>query len=165
MAQSMASSDSKSVLFVCLGNICRSPMAEAVFRSLTKEKKLETVWKVDSAGTEHWNVGNQPDPRTLKTLKKHGINDFKHAARQITENDFSTFDFILGMDKENIKDIKDIMPSRCDAKVCLLGSYDSGNPSQIIEDPYYLSTNELEGFEEVYQQCLRSCTNFLASNS
>uniref|UniRef100_A0A2I3HT44 Low molecular weight phosphotyrosine protein phosphatase n=1 Tax=Nomascus leucogenys TaxID=61853 RepID=A0A2I3HT44_NOMLE len=90
----MAEQATKSVLFVCLGNICRSPIAEAVFRKLVTDKNISENWVIDSGAVSDWNVGRSPDPRAVSCLRNHGIHT-AHKARQITKEDFATFDYIL----------------------------------------------------------------------
>jgi len=127
----------KSVLFICLGNICRSPIAEAVFLNCLKESGKSSSWTVDSAAIGNWHVGNGPDRRAVSVLSKHGITTC-HKARQVKKSDFSKFDYIFGMDHENIEDLKSIEPDQSIAKIGLLGSYDPDG-ELIIEDPYYVS--------------------------
>ncbi|KAM3855322.1 low molecular weight phosphotyrosine protein phosphatase isoform 1-T1 [Vipera latastei] len=154
----MAAGQGKSVLFVCLGNICRSPIAEAVFRKLVKEENIENKWRIDSAATSTYEIGNPPDYRGQNCMRKYGII-MNHIARQITKDDFLTFDYILCMDESNLQDLrrKCNQIKNCKAKIELLGSYDPQN-QLIIEDPYYGND---EDFETVYQQCLRCCKEFL----
>uniref|UniRef100_A0A9L0THL1 Low molecular weight phosphotyrosine protein phosphatase n=1 Tax=Equus caballus TaxID=9796 RepID=A0A9L0THL1_HORSE len=97
----MAEQVSKSVLFVCLGNICRSPIAEAVFRKLVTDQNISDNWVIDSGAVSDWNVGRAPDPRAVSCLRNHGINT-AHKARQVTKEDFATFDYILCMDESNL---------------------------------------------------------------
>ncbi len=92
------------VLFVCLGNICRSPMAEGIFRKLIKERGLENAFEVDSAGTGPWHAGEPMDPRTETVLKRHGAY-FEHRARQIRPEDFQHYDLILAADREVERDL------------------------------------------------------------
>ncbi|KAH9407298.1 phosphatase [Tyrophagus putrescentiae] len=141
-----ATSKKRGVLFVCLGNICRSPIGEAVFQHLIEERNLTDRWFTDSAATAGYHVGRSPDSRARSVLKRHGI-ETKHKAR-----------YIFGMDRENIRNINSKRPANATAKVELLGSYDPQG-QLIIEDPYYESGEE--GFETNYEQCLRSCTAFL----
>ncbi|XP_073530337.1 low molecular weight phosphotyrosine protein phosphatase isoform X3 [Phyllobates terribilis] len=158
----MAAAGSKSVLFVCLGNICRSPMAEAVFRKLVSDEGVSHQWSIDSAATSHWNVGCSPDSRAVKCLKSHDT-ETSHKARQITNDDFLSCDYILCMDESNLRDLtcqcNQVQNSK--AKIELLGSYDPQN-HLIIEDPYRGSD---EDFETVYQQCVRCCKSFLEKSS
>ena len=88
------------VLFVCLGNICRSPMAQAIFEYQIKEAKIEDNFKAQSAGTAGYHIGDPPDPRTLSTLKSHGIL-FEHQAHQVNATDIDTYDYLIAMDHQN----------------------------------------------------------------
>uniref|UniRef100_A0A3Q2XX49 Low molecular weight phosphotyrosine protein phosphatase n=1 Tax=Hippocampus comes TaxID=109280 RepID=A0A3Q2XX49_HIPCM len=135
----MAASSSKSVLFVCLGNICRSPIAEAVFRKMATEAGVADKWLIDSGATSDWNVGCLPDARGLACLKGRGI-ETAHRARQVTEDDFMSFEFILCMDERNLRDLKQKANAVEDhrAKIELLGTYDP-QKQLIIKDPYYVS--------------------------
>uniref|UniRef100_A0A8C6HBQ1 Low molecular weight phosphotyrosine protein phosphatase n=1 Tax=Mus spicilegus TaxID=10103 RepID=A0A8C6HBQ1_MUSSI len=154
----MAEVGSKSVLFVCLGNICRSPIAETVFRKLVTDEKVSDNWRIDSAATSTYEVGNPPDYRGQNCMRQHGIH-MQHIAQQITKEDFATFDYILCMDESNLRDLnrKSNQVKNCKAKIELLGSYDP-QKQLIIEDPYYGNDSD---FEVVYQQCLRCCKAFL----
>ncbi|XP_045147879.1 low molecular weight phosphotyrosine protein phosphatase-like [Echinops telfairi] len=133
----MAEQAPKSVLFVCLGNICRSPIAEAVFRKRVTDQNLLDKWRIDSAATSTYEIGNPPDYRGQNCMKKHGILR-NHIARQITKEDFARFDFILCMDESNLRDLtrKGNQVKNCKAKPELLGNYDP-QKQVILEDPYY----------------------------
>jgi len=148
----------KSVLFICLGNICRSPIAEAVFYNEVVKKGLTDKVMVDSAALAAYHIGKLPDDRALQCLKEHDITT-QHRARLVTKEDFDKFDFILGMDEDNMRGLNKVKPKdrECKAKVQLLGEYDP-QKQLIIEDPYY---GNYEGFVTVYNQCVRSCSALL----
>ncbi|XP_050740129.1 low molecular weight phosphotyrosine protein phosphatase-like [Eriocheir sinensis] len=150
--------EGKKVLFICLGNICRSPIAEAVFNHVLKERGL-TGWEVDSGAIGSWHIGRNPDPRAISIMKKYDV-DMSHKARQLKRADFNHFDYIFGMDNENISDIEALSPATYKAKVELFGIYDP-KKQLLIRDPYY--DDDDAGFERCYQQCLRCSNGFLDS--
>nr|XP_020488514.1 low molecular weight phosphotyrosine protein phosphatase isoform X1 [Labrus bergylta] len=158
----MAESGSKSVLFVCLGNICRSPIAEAVFRKMATDAGVVDKWRIDSAATSTYEIGSAPDDRGQACMKKHDV-PMAHVARQVTNDDFMGFEYILCMDNSNMTELerRAKQVKNYQAKIELLGSYDP-EKQRIIKDPYYGSD---EDFEKVYQQCLRCCKAFLENNS
>ena len=140
----------KSVLFVCLGNICRSTMAQGVMEELVRREGAgDIVSCVDSCGTAAYHVGDAPDPRTLWKLRQHDIA-LDHRGRQLESTDFEKFDYILAMDRQNLRDIKDRAPKECSAKIALFGDFGSGANDAVIKDPYYGSD---DGFERAYKQC------------
>lgn len=148
--------DKKSVLFVCLGNICRSPTSEAILRHLVKHKGQEDQWLIDSAGIGDWHVGNRSDRRGLAILKRHGIPN-EHRARQVCPDDFRKFQLILAFDQSNVEDLDDFKPKDATAKVELFGRYDPEG-KMIINDPYY---GDEKDFEIMYKHCYRCCEEFL----
>ncbi|EXJ88774.1 hypothetical protein A1O3_01838 [Capronia epimyces CBS 606.96] len=156
------SSDKVSVLFVCLGNICRSTMAEGVFRSLAKAHPH--IGEIDSAGTGAYHTLDPPDSRTMATLRKHGITDYEHSARQVDTQDFHSFDYILAMDTYNLRDLQRLrrrVESKGQtprAKVMLFGEFGGKEKAEEVVDPYYGADN---GFEAVYQQVSRFSKNLL----
>ncbi|EMR72265.1 hypothetical protein MGN70_007236 [Eutypa lata] len=154
-----------SVLFVCLGNICRSTMAEGVFQSLTKDKAspyCNVVDRVDSCGTGAYHTGDTPDDRTCDTLKKHGVKNYYHEARQIYKGDFDTFDYIFAMDTSNLENIRRYQTqwkmTNAKAQVKLFGEYSGTRRGEVVHDPYYSGLN---AFEKAYEQCKRFSVNFL----
>ena len=144
------------VLFVCLGNICRSPMAEGIFQH--KVRYLHKPFDVssDSAGTAAYHLGEDPDPRTMNTLKNHGIA-FKHAARQAKTEDADTFDFILAMDQQNFADLKEILPDTYEG-LFKMRDFDILKRGADVPDPYYGGN---DGFEKVYEMLNRSIDHFI----
>ena len=151
-------SEQKKVMMVCLGNICRSPIAAAVFNHVAEQKNLDNVWKSDSAAIGPWHVGNPMDHRAAQTLAKHGLPHQAHRVQQLNKDHFKEYDFIFGMDDENIRDIKRKAPKDSKAKIDYLAAYDP-EKTPVIRDPYYDSGTE--GFEECYQIALRACAAFL----
>jgi len=149
----------KSVLFICLGNICRSPIAEAVFQHLVKTRNVESDWEIDSAALGEWHVGGSPEGRAMKVLKSKGIQ-YSHTVRKIQKEDFRKFNYIFGMDHENIRKLNQLAPSDSISKIDLLGKYDPLGET-IIRDPYY--DDDDKGFFKCYDQCVRDCTAFLNS--
>jgi len=147
MSSSSSSASKTSVLFVCLGNICRSPMAEAVFRHLVTLNGLQDRFgTIASAGTAGYHVGDHPDPRTVSVCKKHGVTA-NSTAQQVAPNDFTTFHYILAMDPSNLRNLRLLQPSNSTAQVKLFGEFGDG---AIVEDPYYGSN---DGFERNFKQC------------
>ncbi|KAF7990083.1 hypothetical protein HCN44_009026 [Aphidius gifuensis] len=138
-------------------NICRSPIAEAVFAHYIKENGLDNYWDIDSAALIGYHTGKSPDNRAMSTLRDKGIKNYNHRARPITKKDFDNFDWIFGMDEDNIEELNQMKPAGCRAKIELLGSYDP-NGEIIIRDPYY--DNNSAGFVKAYEQCVRSVQAF-----
>ncbi|MEU9149284.1 low molecular weight protein-tyrosine-phosphatase [Streptomyces sp. NPDC048417] len=134
------------VCFVCTGNICRSPMAESVFRARIAESGLDDRVEVDSAGTGGWHEGDGADPRTVRVLQKHGY-DGGHTARQFQASWFARLDLVIALDSGHLKSLRRLAPTEQDArKVHLLRSYDPDAADDLdVPDPYY---GGLDGFEE-----------------
>ena len=149
----------KKICFVCLGNIVRSPLAENVFRKLADEAGVSHKYKVDSAGTSGWHVGEQPDLRMRRVAADHGLK-YAGQARQFEVDDFGEFDLIVAMDVENRDHLLGISPHPKDrAKVRLLREFDPmGGTHHSVPDPYY---GGMDGFEEVYQIVEISCQGLL----
>uniref|UniRef100_A0A8W7PJB9 Phosphotyrosine protein phosphatase I domain-containing protein n=1 Tax=Anopheles coluzzii TaxID=1518534 RepID=A0A8W7PJB9_ANOCL len=124
------------VLFVCIGNSCRSPMAESVLKSMASEHGL-TDWYVDSAALREWNVGRGPEERALAVLAEHGLTS-DHVGRLIGADDFRQFDYVFGMDESNVADLLHRAPVDGRAKIELLGNYRGKELDRIIIDPYFL---------------------------
>ncbi|KAH8327082.1 hypothetical protein KR074_002597, partial [Drosophila pseudoananassae] len=139
------------------GNICRSPIAEVVMVETLNKAKVQNV-VVDSAAIGPWHVGNRADPRAISTLQQHGLQ-CTHIVRQIRKEDFNEFDYIFGMDEDNMKELNRLKPSKAKAELLLLGDFGLEKKNRIIEDPYYESG--AEGFETAYQQCVVACAAFM----
>lgn len=125
---------SVSVLFVCLGNICRSPTAEAVFRRQVNEAGLADLVSIDSAGTSSWEAGNPPDARSRKVGESRGYSFKGQQARQLTQQDLEEFDYVIAMDEQNLADIRQINPA---VHVQLLLDYAPEVPEREVPDPWY----------------------------
>ncbi|PWN18471.1 putative LTP1-protein-tyrosine-phosphatase [Microstroma glucosiphilum] len=147
----VAKSDHKtSVLFCCLGNICRSPMAEAVFHHIVTESGLGAHFdKIDSCGTGAYHVGEEPDERTVAVLSKKKIA-CNSLARAVSKDDFHRFDYIFGMDTNNVRNLKSMQPKGSKAQVYIFGEFED---KKAINDPYYGIGGS--GFESTYEQCVR----------
>ncbi|CAG8692452.1 1522_t:CDS:2 [Dentiscutata erythropus] len=163
-------SDQKiKVLFVCLGNICRSPMAEAVFAHTALQKGLQSRFIADSAGTSSYHIGEPPHPRTIKLCTDSGIR-IDHSARMLEINDFDEFDYIFCMDDMNLRESKKLMKSAKNPKatVKLFGEYDPQGKTTIedinrlclLSDPYHSGN---EAYKEVFEQVTRCSEAFLQS--
>ena len=124
-----------SVLFVCLGNICRSPLAEAAFRREAERLGLDV--EVDSAGTAHWHSGKPPDLRAIKVARRNGADIAGLRARQVGPADFGRFDYIVALDRDNLRALERIRPSEAHAELSLLLDHVPGREGQAVADPYY----------------------------
>ncbi len=151
------------ILFVCMGNICRSPTAEGVMRHLIMRRGMRDAIEVDSAGTGAWHVGNAPDPRSAQAARARGI-EIDGAARQIELADFERFDLILAADVANLRDLRHAAPDEAAAaKLHLLREYDpasAGERDLDVADPYYGGPR---GFDDVFDQIYAACAGLLAS--
>ena len=149
------------ILFVCTGNICRSPLAEGVFLDYISTNNLQHKFEVDSAGTASYHVGSFPDPRSIASASIHSIL-LTHVARQINEHDLGYFDFILVMDHRNYEDVLSLAKdSEAKNRVLLLRSFDPnlGDAMEYtVPDPYY---GQIADFEEVFSVCQRSIGGFI----
>ena len=147
------------VCFVCLGNICRSPLAQGVFETLVKQEGLQDRIIISSAGTSHWHVGGPPDPRMQQTARQHGIH-LNSWARQFQAADFKQMDLVLAMDHSNLDALQQMRPaSELHDKLFLFRSFDPENNGDLdVPDPYYGGD---KGFETVYQMVERTCPKVL----
>tara|TARA_R110000737_G_scaffold2923_9_gene9223 strand:+ start:176822 stop:177295 length:474 start_codon:yes stop_codon:yes gene_type:complete len=150
--------DHTSVLFVCLGNICRSPLAHGILQHLVDQADLTTHYHIDSCGTANYHTGNPPDPRSIQTAALHNIDITMQRARQFDPStDIKRFDHIIPMDAANHRDLSKLKVP--DTKLKLMRSYDPTlTKPQDVPDPYYGGD---DGFEKVYQMLTRACQGFL----
>src|SRR5688500_545177 len=149
------------LLFVCMGNICRSPTAEGVMRHLAEQEGLADRVELDSAGTGAWHAGDPPDARATEAARRRGIA-LDGAARQIAPQDFEHFDLILCADRANVRDVRALAPDpEAAEKVRLLREFDlasAGAPDLDVPDPYYGGP---DGFETVLDQVEAACRGLL----
>ncbi len=124
-----------SVLFVCMGNICRSPLAEAAFRAEAERRGLDVM--VDSAGTGGWHAGEPPDRRARAAAARNGLDISGQRARQVTRDDFQRFDHIVALDEDNLAHLERIRPAGAHARLSLLLDHVGGREGQGVADPYY----------------------------
>jgi protein-tyrosine phosphatase len=141
---------------VCLGNICRSPLAQGILESLTDSQS----YYVDSAGTANYHIGKAPDYRSIVVASKHGINIGNQRCRQFTTSDFDQFDLIFAMDRENLNNIRSKARTSKDLKKVMLILEHVGSEILDVPDPYYGSTAD---FEAVFQLLQEACLKFLSS--
>jgi len=135
------------VLFVCMGNICRSPTAEGVFRTLVEKQGLEDSIVIDSAGTHAYHIGEQPDSRSQQTARTRGVDLSKQSARKVKPSDFDKFDYVLAMDNENHIILADMCPDDKIDNLSLFLDFAKGRAESEVPDPYYGGPN---GFEHVF---------------
>ena len=147
-----------NVLFVCLGNICRSPMAEGVFRHVVDEAGLRDRIAIDSAGTGPWHVGKPPDERARATAARHGIDIGGQRARQVASDDFGTFEYVLAMDRDNLRTLHRAAPKTHRDRVRLFLDFGADDSAHDVPDPYYGGP---EGFEDVYALVEDAATGLL----
>lgn len=146
------------LLFVCLGNIIRSPLAENLFRFQAESAGVDGRYTVESAGTAAWHLGEPPDERMRKTAETHGVI-YGGRARQVRERDFDEFDWIVAMDSSNVRDLIDMTGSaESRAKIRLLREFDPEQGDLDVPDPYY---GGREGFEAIYRIVERSVQGLL----
>lgn len=149
--------DLRRVCFVCLGNICRSPSAEAVFRHLVAQRADAGQWLIDSCGTGDWHVGSAPDARALRALQQRGYA-CTHRGRQLCREDYTRFAWLLVMDDANLATVQQRAPDKPAARIHKLTAWDPEGTSE-VGDPYYGGDS---GFTSVLEQIERCCLAFLA---
>ncbi len=144
------------VLFVCMGNICRSPMAEAVFRSLVKEAGLASTFEIASVGTGSWHVGERPHPGTQAILQRNGISVGDKRAQRLSPSDLDYYDYIIAMDQENIDDMAQIHSTAPRGEIHRLLEFAPSGGSLDVPDPYYTGC-----FDRVYDLVTAGCQGLL----
>jgi protein-tyrosine phosphatase len=142
----MKNKDNLSVLFCCMGNICRSPTAEAVFRHYVESAGLSEHILIDSAGTHDYHIGDKPDSRAQRAAQQRGYDISKLRGRQVGEEDFRQFDYVLAMDRANLAILQRINPPDSDSQVGLFLEYARHHSEREVPDPYY---GGADGFERV----------------
>ncbi len=138
-------SEAPSILFVCLGNICRSPLAEGALRIAARDAGLAV--EIDSAGTGDWHVGNPPDPRAIEVAREQGVDITTLRARQVAYEDFIRFTHIFALDADNLSNLRKLAPGETTAEIALLLDMVPGREGQPVADPYY---GGAEGFAQTW---------------
>ncbi len=151
---------SRRVLFVCLGNICRSPTAEAVFRHLLRNEAPDLDVVADSAGTHAYHVGDPPDDRAMAAARRRGIVMDDLRGRRVRREDFTAFDFVLAMDEDNLAELRRMAPPECHARIQLFLDYAPGAGRREVPDPYYGGET---GFEDVLDLVEEAARGLLAA--
>jgi len=145
---------------VCLGNICRSPLAEGILKQKIKEQQLD--WEVDSAGTGAWHIGELPDPRSIQTARRHNIDITGQRARQFQTKDLEEYDLILAMDVSNQRNILQLAPeAKYLNKVKMIMNYLHPNENISVPDPYW----DDNGFEQVYEMLDKACEQLIQAHT
>jgi len=154
----MSTKNKTSVLFVCMGNICRSPTAEGIFRHMLNEQGLADNFFFDSAGTHAFHVGAAPDHRSQEAAEARGINISDLTGRKVTVSDFEKFDYVLAMDKDNLEILKEICPHAKSDQLKLFLEFANGLSYDEVPDPYYGGT---KGFEKVFDMLENASQGFI----
>jgi protein-tyrosine phosphatase len=143
------------ILMVCLGNICRSPVAEGILKNKLKENKIDAF--VDSAGTSGWHDGEKPDERSIKNARLNGVDISNQKSRKVRITDFEEFDYIFAMDEQNYNNLLQICPNQYKYKISMILNQTYPGKNLSVPDPYY--TND--GFQEVFDLLNNACDNLI----
>ncbi len=147
-----------SVLFVCMGNICRSPTAEGVFRHIVKQAGMQDKIIIDSAGTHAYHIGESPDKRSQTKARENGVDLSGQTARKVTVEDFDRFDYIIAMDRSNLEDLKRLATQEHHQKISLFMDFAENWDNSEVPDPYYGGSN---GFQEVFDMVTSASNGLL----
>jgi protein-tyrosine phosphatase len=147
------------VLFVCMGNICRSPTAEGVFRKLVREAGLTDKVKIASAGTHNYHVGEPPDTRAQEAARRRGVDLSEQRACHATAEHIRDFDYVLAMDLENYEDLLDICPEDCQDKIRLLLEFAPDRPEREVPDPYFGGAAGFDRVLDMVEEAARGLLN------
>jgi len=150
-----------SVLFVCLGNICRSPAAEGVFRRVCQEQGVADQIRIDSAGTANWHAGKPPDVRAVMAAKARGVDISGLRARQATAADFYDFDFVIAMDDSNVEDLEILRPADASAELHRFLAFAGSDALRDVPDPYYGGDEAFEQVLDLITEASRGLLNHL----
>ena len=146
-----------SVIFVCLGNICRSPLAEAALRAEAQRLRMDLV--VESAGSGGWHIGEAPDPRAQAVARRHGIEISGYQGRQVKPADFRRFTHIIALDHDNLANLRRIAPADATAELSLLLDHVPGREGQAVADPYF---GDDDGFDVTWAEVTQAAQNLAA---
>lgn len=149
--------DHRKILFVCLGNICRSPLGEGILRHQADARGLSHLVSTDSAGTGGWHQGEAPDLRSIAVGRQHGVDISRLRARKLRSSDFNEFDMIFAMDRSNLRDIVRVAPHDSSADIHLFMDFVSGQQRD-VPDPYY---GDERDFQQVYDMLEEGCGRLL----
>ena len=155
--------DKVRILFVCLGNICRSPTAHGVFRRIVQQEKIDNIL-IDSAGTGDWHIGHGPDHRASRAAASRGYNLSDLTARQVAAEDFDHHDYILAMDKQNLRDLKRLAPSAYSGHLALFLDFAENFSEREVPDPYYGGDHGFEHVLDLVEDASRGLLKHIRAN-
>ncbi len=147
------------ILFVCLGNICRSPLAEALFKYKIEALGWQKIFSYDSCGTSNYNLGDSPDPRTIRSAHKKGVH-MNHIARQLTRADIESFDLVLAMDSNNYRFIKQLAPEHLHHKIKMMREFDPLETGE-VPDPYYGNEKDFDDVFEILDRSVQGLVEWI----